>query len=108
MAECRRHDDAAGEATQADRGQHPVAHGHVVDVRPDRHDVAGHLAARDEGERGLDLVLPGHEEAVHEVHAGGLDCHGHLARPGLGIGPLLHPQDGRGTQLMADGGTHGA
>ena len=79
----------------------------LVDVGPDRHDVAGDLAARDEGERGLDLVLPGHEEAVDEVHAGRLDRHGHLAGPGLGVGPFLHPQHGRWSQLIADGGAHG-
>ncbi len=59
------------------------------------------------GSDGLDLVLPGHEEAVHEIHAGRLDGHGHLARPGLGIGTLLHPQDGGWTQFVADGGAHG-
>jgi len=55
--------------------------------------VPGHLAARHEGQRGLHLVLPGHEEAVDEVHAGGLDRDRDLAGAGFGIGPLLHPQD---------------
>ena len=69
--------------------------------------MPGYLAPGDEGERGLDLVLPGHEKAVHEVHPGRLDRHGHLARAGLGVGTLLHPQDGGRSQLMANGGTHG-
>ena len=103
----RRHDDAAGEATQAHRGQHPVTHGHRVDVRTDRRDMPGYLAARHEGERGLHLVLPGHEEPVHEIHACRLDCDGDLARTGLRVGSFLHVQDRRWAQLMADGGAHG-
>ncbi len=104
----RCHHDPAGVAAQAHRGQHPVADGRRADVRAHLHDVPGHLAAGDEGERGLDLVLPGHEKAVHEVHPGRLDRHGHLARAGLGVGPLLHSQDGGRSQLMANGGTHGS
>ena len=103
----RCHDDAAGEAAQPHRRQHPVAHADALDVGPDGDHVAGDLAARDEGERGLDLVLPGHEEAIDEVHAGRLDGHGHLAGPGLGVGALLHPQYGRWSQFIADGGAHG-
>ena len=87
----RGHDDTAGESAEAHGGQHPVADGHPADVGPERHDVPGHLAPRDERERRLDLVLPGHEEAVHEIHTGRLHLHRHLPRSGLGVGPLLHP-----------------
>ena len=99
----RRHHHAAGEAAQAHRGQHALADRQPAGLGSHRHDVPGHLAARHEGERGLDLVLAGHEEAVDEVHAGRLDGHRHLARAGLGVGPLLHPQDGGWAQLVADG-----
>ncbi len=102
----RGHDDAAGETTQADRGQHTIADGHVLDVGPDRRHVPGDLAAGNERKRGLDLVLPGHEEAVDEVHAGRLDGDNDLAGPGFGVGTLLHLQDGRWSQLIADGGAH--
>ena len=62
----------------------------------------------DKGEGGLDLVLPSHEEAVHEVHTGCFDGHRHLAGTGFGVRELLHPQDGGRAQHIADGGTHGA
>ena len=103
----RRHDDAAGEAAEAHRGQHPVADGHPADVGAHGDDVPGHLAARHEGERGLHLVLPGDEESVDEVHAGRLDGDRDLARAGFGVGPFLHPQHGGRAELVADGGAHG-
>ena len=78
-----------------------------VDPVTDQRHPPGHLAARHEGERRLDLVLPGHEEPVDEVHAGGLHLDRHLAGPGLGVRPLLHPQHRGRPQLAADDGAHG-
>ncbi len=78
------------------------------DIGPDRHDVPGHLAARHEGEQGLHLVLPRHEEAVHVVHPCRLDGNRDLTRAGLGVRAFLHPQDGGRTELIADGGAHGS
>ena len=75
-----RHDDMAGEATQAGGGHHPLPDGEADDLVAQRADAAGHLAARGEGKWRLDLVLPGDEEAVDEVHAGRLDRH-HDAGP---------------------------
>ena len=95
----RRHGDLAGEAAQAGRGQHPVP---TASPRPRarRRHVPGHLAARHEGERRLDLVLPGDEEAVHEVDAGRLDGDHDLARARHRVGPLLHPQHRGRTELV--------
>ncbi len=53
---------------------------------------------RYEGEIGLDLVLPGHEEAIHKVDTRRLDRDGDLARSRFGIRPVLHPQDGGRTE----------
>ena len=50
---------------------------------------------------------PADEEAVDEVDARRLDVDDHLARPRLGVRPLLHPQQRRRTELVADDGTHG-
>ena len=58
-------------------------------------DVAGHLAARRERQRRLDLVLALHEQPVDVVHAGGPHGDDDLAGPGLGIGPLLDARAGR-------------
>ena len=79
-----------------------------VDAVADRHDVAGHLAARREGQRRLDLVLALHEEAVDEVHAGRPHGHHHLARARLGVGSLLDAELVDGGELGADDGAHGA
>ena len=69
--------------------------------------MAGHLTAGDKGEGGLDLVLPSHEEAVHEVHTGRFDGYGDLAGTGFGVG-ISSTRRTEGGPRHSDGGTHGA
>jgi hypothetical protein len=54
-------------------------------------DPPGDLVARRERERGLDLVLAGNEQAVHEIDPSCLDGHHHSQGFRFGIGALLDP-----------------
>ena len=56
-------------------------------------DTARHLIAGCEGERRLDLILTGDEQAIDEVDAGRFDRHEDLPRPGARVFPLFDGEE---------------
>ena len=59
------------------------------------------------GTGGLIWYCPATNRRVDVVHARRLHVDDDLARPRLGVGPLLHPQQRGWTELVADDGAHG-
>ena len=59
-------DELLGDAAGAADGHDAIADPHVGDAGPDGFDDAGHLAARRERRRRLELVLALHDEQVRE------------------------------------------
>ncbi len=85
--------DLLGERPDEGRPEDPVANGHRVHVVGHLGDLAGELAAGDEGQRRGHLVVVGDDQDVGEVHCGGVDPYPGLAGADLGRRELVDHHD---------------
>ncbi len=99
--------DLLGQSTPTRRREHAVADGERVDTVTDRAHGAGHLRARGERQRRLELVHVLDHQDIREVHRAGLDVDDDLAGFRLRILDLLEHQGLGGTERFAQDRSHG-